>query len=150
HHAETLPFRVFLDRVADVAQGRARADHTDAAEQRLAGGLHQPPGHHRWSADVVHAAGVAVPDVVDDGDVVGDDVAVTQHRGIAGDAVADDVVGRDSGGPGIPLVAEVGGGSILHVYDVVVADAVENQGAHAGAEVYGLDLQQLGRKAPGE
>src|SRR5690606_40411096 len=61
HHAEALAFGVFLDRVADVAQGRARTDRPDPAEQRLAGGLDQTPGHARGSAHVTPAPGTPVP-----------------------------------------------------------------------------------------
>src|SRR5690606_8430738 len=65
HHRETLGLDVALDGVADVAQGRARLHHADAAEHGLARDLHQPAGHDRRLADVVHAAGVAVPAVLD-------------------------------------------------------------------------------------
>ena len=98
HHAETLAFGVLLDRVADIAEGRARLDRADAAEHRFAGHFHQSLGHHRGRAHVVHAAGVAVPAVLDHGDVDVDDVAVLQDLGLAGDAVADDVVDRGADG----------------------------------------------------
>src|SRR5690606_25732984 len=78
-----------------------------------------------------------------------DDVPVLEHLGFVRDAVADDVVGGDAGGLGVPLVAEVGRGRLLDVDDVVVADAVELVGADAGLHVRRDDLQHLGRQAAG-
>src|SRR5699024_9429199 len=97
YHAEAFSLGELLDRVADIAQGRPRPHRVDAFEHRLAGGLHQPPGHHRGLAHVIHAAGVAVPAVLDHGDVDIDDVAVLEHLRPR-DPVADDVVGGDAGG----------------------------------------------------
>jgi hypothetical protein len=51
----------------------------DAVHHRFEGGVDQPLGQHRRRADEIHAAGVAVPAVLDDGDVEIDDVAVLQH-----------------------------------------------------------------------
>src|SRR5690606_8034562 len=150
HHRETLGFGVGLDRVADVAQGRARPDRADAAPHRLERGLDQAPRHHRRGAGVVHAAGVAVPAVLDHGDVDVDDVAVLQDLGFARDAMADDVVDRDAGGLGIAAVADVGRDRALHLHDVVVADAVQFLGAHARLHVRGDHFQHLGGQAAGD
>ena len=150
HHAEALGLGVLLDRVADVAQGRARLDGADAAEHRLAGHVDQALGHHRRRAGEVHAAGVAVPAVLDDGDVDIDDVAVLQDLGFARDAVADDVVDRGADRGREALVADVGRDRLLHVDDVVVADAVQLGGGHAGLHVRGDDLQHLGGQAAGD
>src|SRR3546814_4288407 len=92
HHREALALGLLLDRVADVAQGRARLHRADPAPHRLVRGIDQAPRHHRWLAGVVHAAGVAVPAVLDDGDVDVQDVAVLEHLRFVRDAVADDVV----------------------------------------------------------
>src|SRR5690606_8298170 len=92
--AEAIGLGVLPDAVVDAALGGARLHRADAADPRLAGGLHQPARHHRRLADVVHAPGVAVPAVLDHGDVDVQDVAVLQHLALAGDAVADDVVDR--------------------------------------------------------
>src|SRR5690606_38583981 len=129
HHAEALAFGVLLDRVADVAQGRTRLHRADAAEHGFPGHFDQAPGHHRRRAGEVHAAGIAVPAVLDDGDVDVDDVAVLQDLGLVRDAVADDVVDRDAGRLGVAPVADVGRGGLLHVHDVLVADPVELLGA---------------------
>src|SRR3546814_3499584 len=99
---------VLLDRVADVAQGCARLHRADPAPHRLVRGIDQPPRHHRRLAGVVHAAGVAVPAVLDDGDVDVQDVAVLEHPRFVRDAVADDVVDRDAVGLGVTAVAEIG------------------------------------------
>ena len=58
---------------------------------RLVGHVDQPLGPARDLADRVHAAGIAVPAVDDQGHVDIDDVAFAQ-RLVAGNAVADDVV----------------------------------------------------------
>src|SRR5690606_35358577 len=83
-------------------------------------------------------------------DVDVDDVAVLEHLRLARDPVADHVVGRDAGGARIALVAQVGGHGLLHVDDVVVADAVEFQGGDAGLDVLGHDLEHLGGQAAGD
>jgi hypothetical protein len=97
--------------------------------------FHQAAGHHRRGADEVHAAGVAVPAVLDDGDVDIDDVAILEHLPFAGDAVADDVVDRGAHGLREAAVADVGRNGALHVHDVVVADAVQFLGGDTGLDV---------------
>src|SRR5690606_8806694 len=149
-HAEALRFGEGLDRVAHVAQGGAGPDHPDTAEHRLAGDLDQAPGQHRGLADVVHAAGIAVPAVLDHGDVDVDDVAVLQDLGVAGYAVADDVVDRGAHRLGEAAIADVGRDRALHVHDVVVADAVQLLGGHARLHVRGNDLEHLGGQAAGD
>src|SRR5690606_12621750 len=106
--------------------------------------------HHRGGADVVHAAGVAVPAVLDDGDVDVEDVTVLQHLGLAGDAVADDVVDRGAHGLGEAAVAQVGRDRALHVHDVVVADAVQFRGADPRLHIRGDHFQHLGGQAAGD
>src|SRR5690606_14786161 len=150
HHREALGCGVALDGVADVAQGGTRLHRADAAPHRLGRGLDQAPGHHRRGAGVVHAAGVAVPAVLDHGDVDVDDVAVLEDLGGARDAVADDVVDGDAGGLGVAPVADVGRDRVLHVDDVVVADAVQFLGAHPRLHVRGDHFQHLGGQAAGD
>jgi hypothetical protein len=119
------------------------------AEHGLAGGLHQPLGHHGRFPDVVHPRRVAVPAVLDDGDIDVEDVPVLQDLGFARDAVADDVVhGRADRRREAP-VADVGGDRLLHVDDVVVADTVQFGGGHARLHVRGDHLQDLGGQAAG-
>src|SRR5690606_19546485 len=150
HHAETLAFGVLLDGVADVAQGRARLHRADPAEHGLAGGLDQAPGHHRGLAHVVHAAGIAVPAVLDDGHIDIQDVAVLQYLARAGDAVADDVVDRSADRRREAAVAHVGRDRALHLDDVVVADPVQLGRGHAGLHVRGHHLEHLGGQAAGD
>jgi hypothetical protein len=80
-------------------------------------------------ADDVHAAVVAMPAVLDDGDVDVDDVAVLQ-RPVVGDAVADHVVERRAqrrrvGRVARRLVAQRGRDAALHVHHVLVRQAVD-------------------------
>ncbi len=82
--------------MADVAGGGARLHRGDAAHHRLIGDLDQPFGLAGDRADHVHAAGIAVPAIDDEGDVDIDDVAFLQ-RAIAGHAVADHVIDRGAG-----------------------------------------------------
>jgi hypothetical protein len=93
HHAVAVRLGVLLDREADVAEGRARMHRADALPHALVGDLAQATRLHRGLADVEHAAGVAVPAVLDDGDVDVDDVAIAQHL-VARHAVANLVVHR--------------------------------------------------------
>jgi hypothetical protein len=112
--------------------------------------LDQALRHHRRLAHRVHAAGVAVEAVLDDGDVDIDDVAVPEHLGRARDAVADDVVDRGADGLGEALVAEVGRDRLLLLDDVPVADAVQVVGRDPGLDVLAHDVQDLGRQAAGD
>src|SRR5690606_14488218 len=106
-------------------------------------------------ADVVHATGVAVPAVLDHGDVDVQDVAVLQHLALAGDAVADDVVdrgadgGRERDAAGTAAVTAVGRVGLRDVDDVFLADAIQFGGGHAALHVRGDDLQDCGGQPPG-
>ena len=113
--------------VPDVAEARARPDLLDAAPHRLIGELAQALGGDRTFADDEHAAGVAVPAVLDDGDVDVDDVAVLQ-RPLVRDAVADLVVDRGADRLRVGHVARAGvvqrrRYGLLDVHDVVVREA---------------------------
>src|SRR5690606_38845945 len=149
-HREALRFGVALDGVADVDHGSALEPLEDASEHGRAGHLDQAPGLQRGLADEVHPAGVAVPAVLDDGDVDIDDVALPQHLGLAGDAVADDVVDRGADRRREALVTQVGRDGVLDLDDVVVADPVQLGGADPRLHVRGHDLQHLGGKAAGD
>ena len=96
HHAHVLRLDIGLDGGADVAGGGAGPDRRDAAHHGLVGDLDQPLGAARYVADRVHAAGIAVPAIEDQGDVDIDDVALLE-RLVARDAVADDVIDRGAG-----------------------------------------------------
>ncbi|MCY1237412.1 hypothetical protein D9M72_501060 [compost metagenome] len=141
HHAEVLALRDRLDRVAHVAQRRAGLHLADAGAQGFVGRLHQPARQHAGRTDEEHAAGVAEPAVLVDGDVDVDDVARLQDLVGRGNAVAHHLVHRGEDGLRIAQVAHVGGNGALHLHDVCVAEAVERFGAHAGHDV-GLDHRQ--------
>src|SRR5690606_7230306 len=108
------------------------------------GRVDQAPRHRTGRADEVHAAGIAIPAVLDDGDVDIDDVALPQNLPRCGDAVTDDVVDRCADGFGKTLVADVGGNRLLHVDDVVVADAIQRFGADSGLDVFADHVQHFG------
>ena len=75
--ARLLP--VLLDRSADIAQRRPRPDGVDAVPHGLIGHPHQLfPGRVRGAADDVHARGITVPAVDDDGNVDVQNVLVDQ------------------------------------------------------------------------
>ena len=102
HHAQAVAFGKLLDRVPDVAQVGSGLDLQDAVPQRLVGQGAQALGGDGGLAHDVHAAGVAVPAVLDDGDIHVQDVALFQ-RLVVRDAVADLVVdgGADRLGVGV-------------------------------------------------
>ncbi len=119
----------------------------DAAPHRLVGQLAQPPRLDRTFADDEHAAGVAMPAVLDDGDVDVDDVAVLQ-RPLVRDAVADLMVDRGADRLGVGHVArrrivQRRRHRALHVHDVVVRQAVEFLGGHAGLDMRRQHVQHL-------
>ncbi len=150
HHAEALGLGIALDRVADVAQRRARLDRADAAPHGFVGGIDQALGHDRRRADVVHAAGITVPAILDHGDIDVDDVAVLEDLGVTGDAVADHVVDRRADRLGEAAVADIGRRRLLHVDDVVVADAVQLFGRHARLDVGSDDVEHLAGQTAGD
>jgi hypothetical protein len=63
--------------------------------------------------------------------------------------VADHVVDGTADGLGEAVVADVGRGGLLHLDDVVMADAVQFVGGDAGLDVLGHDVQHFGRQLPG-
>jgi hypothetical protein len=77
--------------MADVADRGARPNLLDAHPHAVVGDLAEATRSDRRFTDVVHAAGVAVVTVLDDGDVDVDDVAGLELA-VARNAVADDVV----------------------------------------------------------
>ena len=91
--------------------------------------MHRRLAAMRAFADDEHAAGVAVPAVLDDGDVDVDDVAVLQ-RAVVRDAVAHLMVDRRAdrlrvGDVARRRVVQRRRNAALHVHDVVVRQLVE-------------------------
>ncbi len=148
HHRTAMGLDIALDGVADVAQGRAGLDHRQAARQALIGDVHQSPRPGWHLADAVHAAGVAVPAVDDHGDVDVDDVALAQ-RLVAGDAVADHMVGRDADRLGVAAIAQAGRqGAVIE--DELARQVVQAFGRHAGLDVGDQHIQAFGRQPAGD
>src|ERR1700678_4583702 len=69
YHAHVLRLDIGLDRMSDVAGRGARADHGDAAHHRFVGDFDKPLGAPGKLADRIHAAGIDMPAVEDQGDV---------------------------------------------------------------------------------
>jgi hypothetical protein len=120
HDAEAFAMRDLLDRIADVAERRARTHRANARVHRLVGGRHQTPREFAGLADEVHAARVAEPAVLDHRDVEVHDVAVA-HRPRRRDAVTDHVVDRRAQRFRIAVIADVGWNRVQFVDDVFAA-----------------------------
>ena len=146
HDGETLGFGRSLDRVADVTEARTRAHAADSLPHRLETALDQPLRVRQRLADEIHAAGVAVEAVADDRDVDVDDVAVLQAF-VVRDAVAHHMVDRAADGFGETTVVEVRGDGLLHLHDVVVAEAVELVGGDPGFHMLADHVEHLGGEA---
>ncbi len=126
-----------------VAPGLHRGD---AAHQRFIGDLDEPLGAARNLADEIHAARIAVPAVDDQGHVDVDDVAVAQRLAI-GNAVADDVVDRGADRLAVAAIVErrrIGAMRQGEVEDQLV----EQFGGHAGPDMLGEQVEDLGRQRP--
>ncbi|MCY1365116.1 hypothetical protein D9M69_519500 [compost metagenome] len=139
---------MFLDHFADVAQARARPDQLDALVHAFLGHAAELVGPFRDLAHGEHLAGVAVVAVLDHRHIDVEDVAILE-RLVIGDAMADHVVDRGADRLGEALVVEGRGNGLLHVDDVVVADAVQFLGGHAGFDMLADHLQHFGGQAAG-
>src|SRR5689334_11287410 len=95
HHTEAVGFGVALYRMADVAQPRIGFHRMYAAPHAFVSDFDQALGLDGWHADIEHAAGVAVPAILDDRDVDVDDIAVLELF-FARHAVADDMIDRSA------------------------------------------------------
>jgi hypothetical protein len=134
--------------VADVAESHARGHHLDAAAHGLVGHLADAPAADGRLAHVEHAAGVAVPAVLDDRDVDIDDIALLQPA-LAGNAVADDVVDRGADRLGKTAVIEGRGDGVQRPGDVLVAEGVELVGRDPRLHVGTDHVEHFGGQAPG-
>ena len=117
-----------------------------ALPHRRAAGLGQALRLDRRLADVVHAAGVAVVAVLDDGHVDIEQVAALEHP-LVGNAVADHVVDRGADGLREAAVAHIGRDRLLDLDDVVVADPVQLIGGDPGDHVLADHVQHVGGQA---
>ena len=149
-----LAFGEQLDRAADVAEANAGLDLGDPLPHRVVGDLDQALRRDRAFADDEHPAGVAVPAVLDDGDVDVDDVAVLE-RPVVRDAVADLVVDRRADRLRVRRVAgrrvvERRRHRALLVDDVVVRDLVDRLGGDAGLDVRRQQVEHLRGEPTGD
>ncbi|CPH72588.1 Uncharacterised protein [Bordetella pertussis] len=104
HHRETLRLGVLLDGMADIAQRGAIAHLFDAFPHAVVGDVGQAARQDRGLAHVIHAAGIAEPAILDDGDVDVERIAVLEHL-VARYAMTDLVVDRGADGAGEGRVA---------------------------------------------
>ena len=145
-----------LDGVADVTQMCPRLHHGNAAHEAFIGDLDQALRLAVHFAHHVHARGITMPAIDDQGDVDVDDVAVAQ-RLVIGNAVADDVVDRGADRLGVAPVVVGGGNGIVrlgevddHLVELVRGDAgldqrheqVEGLGGQPPGLAHGLEIRR--------
>src|SRR5690606_1241826 len=154
HHAGAVGVGMILDDLADIAQPGAGTHHRNTLVEAFLGNPGQAFDPLRHVAHMEHLAGVAVVAVLDDGDVDVHRIAVLQ-RLVVRNAVAGHMIERGADGFGegdAPMAATVvqrSGNRLLHVHDVVVADAVQLVGGHAGLYVLFDHFQNFGGEATG-
>ena len=148
HHREALCLGQVLDCVADVAQMCARTHQFDRAPHGVLADLGQALAEHRRFTGEVHAAGIAVIAVLDDGDVNVEDVAALEATLIR-NAVTDHMVHGSADRLRKTAVTDVRRHGPLHVDDVVVADAIELIGADAGDHVLADHVEHIGCQSAG-
>ena len=128
--------------MADVAQGDARPDQVDADAHAFVADARKPLGGNTRLADEEHLAGVAMEAVLDDRDVDIQGVAPLQHL-VTRDAVAHDMVDGCADGLRKAPVVEGRRNGLLHVDDVIVADAVQLGSGDAGLNMRPDHLQHF-------
>ena len=131
-----------------IDSARPGLDGLDGAHRRFVGALDEQPVLLGHVAGQEGGVGVAVHAVDVGGDVDVDDVAVLDHRRVR-DAVADDLVQRRAAGLREALVAQRRrvGAVVDHV---LVGDAVQLVGRHAGSDGLAGLGQRARRDAPGD
>src|SRR5690606_28455762 len=149
NYAVVIGFGMLLDHMANIAQPGARTHELNTFIEAFLGDAHQAFTGNGRLAHKKHFAGVAMKAVFDDRHINVDDVAILKHFLIRRNAVADDMVDRGADRFGETLVIERGGDGLLHLSDVLVADAVELARGHAGFYVFADHLQHLGGQAAG-
>jgi len=157
HYRKPMAFGKFLDRVPDIAQAPARPHLNDAVPHRFISNMAKALAGDTLRRIRVftydeHAAVVAEPAIVDDGDIDVHDVAFFQ-RLVVRNAVADDAVDRGAQrlGKGLaagPHVAEGGGGGAL-LHHVVGSQAVDFVGRDARFDEGCQVVQDFGTQPSG-
>src|SRR5690625_7912926 len=69
HHRAALAFGIGLNGVTNITQRGAGPDHPNAAPHGFQRHLADAAGAHRWLAGVVHARGVSMPAILNDGHI---------------------------------------------------------------------------------
>ena len=149
HDRIAMTFRMFLNRVADVAKMCAGFDLLDAEKQALARDFDQTFGVRADVADAEHFAGVAMITVLDDGNVDIDDVAVFQFL-VAGNAVTDLMVHRGADRFRETAIIQRCRNGVLYIDDVVMAKAVEFIGGDADRDMRRDHVQNFGGQPTGD
>ncbi len=142
HHRVAAAFGQRLDGMTDIAKMGAGAHLFNAGLQAVVGGLDQTPGLDRGLTHEVHAAGIAMEVVFDEGDVDVDDIAVGEPF-VAGDAMAHHLIDRGAHRFGETPIADIGGNGVLALDDMLIADPVEFVRGDAGAHVLSDDIQHF-------
>jgi hypothetical protein len=104
HHTQAMPLGKSLDGMADITQIGTVTHLHDATPHRFVSQAAQTPRRDRHLADHEHAAGVAVPAVLDHRHVDVDDVPLLE-RLVVRDTVAYLLVDRGADGFGVGVVA---------------------------------------------
>src|SRR5450830_1632277 len=142
-HTEAVTLGNALNRVTNVTQRRAGTDHANTGAHGFIRGLDQTSSLRARFADEVHAAGVAVPAILDHGNVDIDDIAVLQRLGRR-NAVANHLVDRGTHGFREAVITDITGNGLLHVDDVIVAKLIQLVGGDPRLDVGRDHGQHLG------
>lgn len=132
YHGKTVGFGEGLNGVTNIAQCRARFNHGNTRHQTIIRHVHQLFGLHADIADVIHARGVAVPSIQNNGDVDIYYVAVHQFF-VGGNAVAYDMVDGRADGFGKAFVIK-GRGDRAALFDKFAAEFIQFFGRHANLD----------------
>ena len=138
-----LAFCILLDRVPDIAQSGAGSDQFDTRDHGPVRYVADALALDGRLADQEHFAGVAVPAILDDGDINIDDVTVFQPF-ITGNAMANYVVDRSADRLGKTPVIERCRNGFLRLRDVLVTDLIQFTGGDAGLDVGTNHVQHFG------
>ena len=139
---------MLLNRMADITQAYAWANHFDTDFHALVGDARNALSLHSGFADLKHATGITVVPVLDDGDVDIDDIAVFELF-FSRNAVADDVIHRSADRFRKTAVVQRCRHGLLLVDHEVVADVVQLLRGYTGFYM-GLDhAQHVGGQAAG-
>ena len=129
YHGISMAFRILLNGMTDISQMFSGFDCFNPKPHRFIGHLAQSLALDTGFADEVHAAGIAVISVLDNGNIDVDDITgfepfVSRHTvtNLVVDGCANGFRVRRIAGRGI---IERRGNGILHVHHVIVAQLVE-------------------------